>query len=162
MSPFWDGVLRALPPFLVVVGWVFVYKLQALQARKKFLREEVEKARGAIEKLEALAIVFHTTTYSAASNFAIVSGITDIERRCSLFPKIIGAQTARRFPPRAPRLTTVEPSLFVAIRQAITLKHFDDPKDAPLSPTDLQLAEIASACNAAIAALDTVLLVGLD
>jgi len=155
-------VVRILPLFLVVFGWVVVYRVQSLQARKKFLREEVEKARAAIEKLESLAISFHTTPYSAASSFAILSGITDIERRCGLFPKIMKDRPANKFLRRSSRPTTVDPSLFVAIRQAITLDHFDDPAASALPSNDLQLTKIASACNAAIGALDAVLLVGLD
>ena len=52
-------ILKSLTPLLVVGGWIVVYQLQALQARRKLLREEVEKTRQAVEKLLEMALKFH-------------------------------------------------------------------------------------------------------
>jgi hypothetical protein len=157
-----DTLLKLLPSALVVGGWLVVYQLQALQARRKVLREEAEKARNVVEALRAAAIKFHLTKHSAPERLSILSSITDIERRCAIFPRI--ASRGRSCLPHAvdPKLTIVDSKYIVRLRQAITLEHFDDPNAEPLHIGSPQVSKITDACQALILSIDGVLIAALD
>ena len=155
-------ILKILPSLLVVGGWMIVYQLQALQARRKVLREEVEKARAAVLTLNGDALRFHMSAHSIADRLALVAALTDIERRCELFPQI---SVARRtwLPDAVPtNKAKVDSALIVNVRQAITLNHFDDESAAPLSVGSTQLEEITAACTALVRSVDGVMVAALD
>ena len=154
--------LKILPSLLVVGGWVIVYQLQALQARRKVLREEVEKARAAVLNLNGDALRFHMNVHSVPDRLAIVAALTDIERRCELFPQISIARRAW-LPDAVPTTKAkIEAALIVKVRQAITLDHFDDESAGPLPVGSKQLEEITSACTALVRSIDGVMVAALD
>ena len=165
--PFYlDLFLRALPPLLVVGGWVVIYHLQALQARRKLLREEAEKARIAVTALQEAAIEFHTSTFSASRKLAVHGMLTDLDRRRDLIPALARPKQIFKFV-ELPLLDAqanilIDAKLIVELRQAITLEHFEDPTAAPLSADDPQLKLIAQKCLALVSEIDRILIAALD
>ncbi len=155
-------ILKSLTPLLVVGGWIVVYQLQALQARRKLLREEVEKTRQAVEKLLEMALKFHTTPFDEDKRTAILLSFNDIERRYTLFPKIARARS--RCLPHAvkPTLVEIDPNTFVTLRKAITLEHFEDAEAEPLKHNHKQISDIRVAAVAMIEKIDKVLVSALD
>lgn len=157
-----DLAFKSLPPILVVGGWIVVYQLQALQARRKILREEVDKTRGAVEKLLDLSLKFHTSQYDDEKRTAILLAFNDVERRYSLFPRIVTSR-AKCIPHAVrPDAVVVDPELLVNLRSAVTLEHFDDPQAVALAYGHKQLDEIRAAAHALITQLDVVLVAALD
>lgn len=154
--------LKLLPSLLVVGGWVIVYQLQALQARRKLLREEAEKTRTAVEKLNEAALRFHMNERSESDRLVITAALTDLERRCELFPKI--AASRKKWLPSCvdPQKVKVDVALIVAARKAITLEHFDDPDAEALKLGSPQLEAITSSCTTLIRTIDEVLVASLD
>ncbi|WP_148237974.1 hypothetical protein [Alicycliphilus denitrificans] len=157
-----DGFLKYLPSVLVVLGWAIAYKLQALQARRKLLREEVEKTRQAVEKLREIALQFHVNVYDPEKRGAIVIALTDIERRYGMFPEIARARSECSFNAVDISKTRVDAKYLTELRQAITLEHFEDPESAPLQHGHEQLERITVAASALIGELDKVLVAALD
>lgn len=156
------NLLSILPSALVVGGWIIVYQLQALQARRKVLREEVEKTRTAVVSLTETALRFHMKPHSVEDQMQILASITDIERRYAMFPKIAAGRS--RWLPDAvqPVLTKINPELLIRLRQAITLEHFDDPQLEPLPYGSRQLTDIGNESRRLVSAIDEVLIASLD
>lgn len=126
------------------------------------LREEVDKARQAVEKLQETALRFHMNVYSIQDRMQIMGAITDIERRCSMFPKIGSARRAWLPHAVSPKLTSIDMKCLVVLRQVITMQHFDDPTAAALLYNDPQLIEISGAATQMITEIDRVLVAALD
>ena len=143
-----------------------VYQLQALQARRKLLREEAEAMRDAAHELHQLAVDFHTEEYSKSKQLELLRAITDLDRRRELLPKIARAKRVSGFMVEAvaggPAAVTIPAHLVVAINQAATLEHFGDPAAAPLEHSSPQVQRIGQRCNELVAAVDGVLLAAMD
>ena len=164
--PGWlDFLLRAITPFLVVGGWIVVYQLQALQARRKLLREEADKARSAVYAVHELAVQFHTQDHDASRRVEVMRAVTDIERRRGMLeqiarPKRIMGCTVS---PLALNATAhIDADLVKRLNQAITLEHFDDPEAKAIGIGDAQIKKIDAACADLVAAVDLVVIAGLD
>jgi hypothetical protein len=164
--PFWlDVVLRSLTPILVVGGWVVVYQLQALQSRRKLLREEAETMRQAVHDLHELAVEFHTEAYAAPRRLEVLRRMTELERRRTVLPQIARSKRVLGFsvsPLSSVAAAHIEPQLVVKLNQAITLEHFDDPTAEPLDAGSGQFQKIAQACSDMVAAIDNILIAALD
>ena len=150
-----------LTPVLVVGGWVVVYRLQALQARRKHLREMAEKTREAVVQLLELAIKFHTTKFDSQQKLAIVLALTHIEKRYELFPHIAVGKNECMPSAVDPALVTINPAFLVELRQAITLDHFDGDEE-PLSQGAEQVQRISAAALGLIGEIDRVIVSALD
>lgn len=161
-----DLFLKSLPPLLVVGGWVVVYYVQALQNRRKLLREEADKARSAVTSLLEDAVKFHTDTFSPSARLKVLAGLNDIERRANLLPAIASKKKAWGWLPLPkiadPTAVAVDAELIVRLRQSITLEHFDDPNAAPLGIDAQQLQLMVTATAALHAAIDKALIASLD
>lgn len=155
-----DISLKLLTPFLVVGGWVVVYRLQALQARRKLLRETAEKVRDSVSALLADAINFHTKEFDAEKKIAITLALTHLEKRYQLFPQIAGGNNSC-FPAVDPKQVAIDAQFMVELRQAITLVHFDEPEQ-PLTQTSAQIQRITSSAVALIGEIDRVIVAALD
>ena len=152
--------LKILTPLLVVGGWVVVYRLQALQARRKLLRETAEKVRESVTTLLEEAISFHTKEFDPEKKVAITLALTHLEKRYELFPKIAaGANSC--IPAVDPKQVEIPPKFIVELRQAITLLHFDEPEQ-PLSQGSPQIQRITAASVALIGEVDRVIVAALD
>ena len=138
-----DLALKVLTPVLVVGGWIVVYRLQALQARRKLLRETAEKVREAVAELLEAAISFHTKEFDVEKKVAITLALTHIEKRYQLFPKIAEGNNGC-FPAVDPKRVQIPPEFMVELRQAITLTHFDEKED-PLKEGSAQVNHITAA-----------------
>ncbi|RYF60743.1 MAG: hypothetical protein EOO27_04795 [Comamonadaceae bacterium] len=165
--PFWlDLLLRALPPILVVGGWVVVYYVQALQARRKLLREEADKARTAILGLQQQAVSFHTQEFSATERLKVLAALNDVERRCQMLPNIARTKNVLGMkdvsPVDDPVSARIPTSFIVALQRAITLDHFDDPQAPPLSAGAIQIWHITHSADELVKAVDAVLIAALD
>ncbi|MCW5319645.1 hypothetical protein D5039_00145 [Verminephrobacter aporrectodeae subsp. tuberculatae] len=156
------GLKSWIPSIIVVLGWAIVYQIQALQVRRKILREEIEKTRDVIIELGKTAARFHMNPYSVEDHMSITSLLTDIERRYSMFPKI--AKARRRFLPNAVEVGKIEvdPKHLVGLRQAITGTHFDDSAALALPHSDSQFKDISSATRQMILVIDGVFVAALD
>lgn len=157
-----DILLKLVPSILVVGGWVVVYQLQALQARRKLLREEMDKARDAVAELQEAALRFHMSVYSVADRMLVIGLLTDIDRRLTLFPRI--ATSRHWFLPNSvmPQDVTVNLDYLVRLRQAITLEHFDDPEMTPLVLGDPLINNITGASAQMVFELDRVFVAAID
>lgn len=144
----------------MVGGWVVVYRLQALQARRKLLRETAEKVRDSVSELLADAVSFHTKEFDAEKKIAITLALTHLEKRYALFPKIAGAVNSC-FPAVDPKQVEIAPKFMVELRQAITLVHFDEP-EPPLTQGCAQIQRITAAAIALISEIDRVIVAALD
>lgn len=139
-----------------------MYQLQALQARRKILREEVDKTRVVVEKLLDISLRFHTSPYDDEKRTAILLAFNDVERRYGLFPRIVTSR-AKYLPDAVrPDLVGIDPELLVNLRSAVTLEHFEDSQAAALPHGHKQLDEIRAAALALINQLDVVLVAALD
>lgn len=151
---------------LVVGGWIVVYQLQALQARRKLLREEADKARVAVVALQVAAVEFHTTPFSASRRLSVLGMLTDLDRRRDLIPAL--ARPKRVFKIinlpliKAQADVLIDAKSIVELRQAITLEHFDDEAADPLSGEHPQLMLITQKCMDLVAEIDRVLIAALD
>lgn len=157
-----DDLFKYLPSILVVGGWCIAYQLQALQARRKVLREEIEKTRAAVESLNSSALGFHLEKFSAVKRWEILRAIEDVERRCTLLPVVANARALMLRRVLDPSKMTIDPRLFVELRQSITLEHFDDPDQDPLKHEAQQLRKISASCFSISSALDSALITALD
>lgn len=144
----------------MIGGWAVVYRLQALQARRKMLRETAEKVRDSVSTLLADAINFHTKEFDAEKKIAITLALTHLERRYQLFPQIAGGAN-NCFPAVDPKQVTIDPQFMVELRQAITLEHFDEP-ESPLTQTSPQIQRITAAAVGLIGEIDKVIVAALD
>lgn len=151
---------------MVVGGWIVVYQLQALQARRKLLREEADKARVAVVALQQAAVEFHTSTFSASRRLSVLGMLTDLDRRRKLIPALARPKRVAKIvtlsPVDAQANVLIEAKLIVELRQAITLEHFDDQTAAPLGAENPQLELIAQRCMDLVAEIDRVLITALD
>lgn len=161
-----DLIARLVTPLMVVAGWVVVYQLQGLQARRKQLREEAEKARGAVDALQRLSIAFHTAKYSSDKRLEVLVAYNDVARRCELLGLIVQPKKLFGVMELAalPRGTDVKvrPGLYIEMKQAITLDHFDDQEQEPLAPSAEQIQRIVDAAGALTTRLDQIMMLGLD
>ncbi len=155
-----DLLLKALTPILVVGGWAVVYRLQALQARRKLLRETAEKVRESISALLADAISFHTKEFDAEKKMAIALALTHLEQRYALFPRIAATRNSC-FPAVDPKQVEIAPRFMVELRQAITLEHFDAP-EPPLTQGSAQIQRITAAAIELLGEIDRVIVAALD
>lgn len=160
LPPSLDILLKILTPCLVVGGWIVVYRLQALQARRKVLREMVDKVRQEIEELQAAAIKFHTSDFDLEAKINISLSLTRIEKSYQLFPQIASG-TCGCFPAVDPKKVVINPGYMVDLRRAITLKHFDEP-GTPLKITDCQVQDIMAASAQLLSAVNDVMVAALD
>ena len=139
-----------------------IYQLQALQARRKILREEVDKAKAAVEKLRESAISLHTKAHTPLEHHSIKGMLSDIERRCNLWPGIAAKRRKWLWPAADMVQVTLDPTHMMHLRQAITLEHFDDVSASPLMHDAPQLSQIMEAANDLVLAMDKVLVAALD
>lgn len=157
-----DTFVKILPPLVIVGGWVVVYQLQALQARRKLLREEVEKTIEAVNELLDIAIRFHTTAYDESLKSSITLALTDIERRYSNFPRICTAK--KSYLPNAANLekVQVDPEYLINLRRSITIEHFDEKFEVELKHSDKKITIIRGAALDLMNAVDKVFIEALD
>lgn len=156
-----DFFLKVLTPLLVVGGWIVVYKLQALQARRKLLREVAEKARDAVEELQVMAIKFHTSKFDGDQKLGILLAMTRIEKRYKLFPQIASGGSECAPDAVDPAIVVIDSKLMVALRRAITLEHFD-VEEEPLPHGAQQVQGIMAAGGDLISDIDRVIVAALD
>lgn len=153
--------LKVLTPLLVVGGWVVVYRLQAMQARRKLLREVAEKAREAVENLQEIAIKFHTSKFDPDKRLVILLAMTRIENRYKLFPQIASGGWAGFPDAVAPNLVAIDSKFMVSLRRAVTLVHFDE-EEHPLPHSAPQIQDIMAAAGELISEIDRVIVAALD
>lgn len=137
-----------------------MYRLQALQARRKLLRETAEKVRDSVSELLAAAIIFHIKPFDEEKKIAITLALTHLEKRYKIFPQI-AAGSHSCFPAVDLKLVDVPPKFMVELRQAITLMHFDGPEQ-PLAQGCEQIQQITAAAVALIDEIDRVIVAALD
>lgn len=138
-----------------------VYRLQALQVRRKHIREAAEKVREAVDEILTLATRFHTTAFDPSMQMEIIAALTQIEKRYELFPKMAAGKSECSMDAVDPAKVSISPSFIFNLRVAITSNHFDEAS-APLSPRDPQIADIQSAAHDLTAELDRVIVAALD
>ncbi len=157
-----DTFLKVLPSLLVVGGWVVIYRLQAVQSRRKMLREYIEETREAIADLLETALRFHTDTRTVTDGMLLLGKFTDIERRLCMLPRMAQSRWAYPKTIADPSMMVVDLMFLVRLRQAITLDHFDDPLEAPLAFGAPQLGKIASASSRLTLEVDQCHLAAMD
>ena len=139
-----------------------MYQFQSVQARRKLLREEIDKAKSALEELFKLAIDFHTNNSSTMQVYDLAVKVSDFDRRTKLWPKIARRRSLRLLEAAAPSKVTISPDLIIRLRKAITLEHFGDTSSEPLNVNDPQLTEILDSVEDIKEALGDALVEALD
>ena len=160
-SAAWDALSKILSPILIIAGWYVVVSNQGRQSRRKIIREELETLRIIVSKLGEAAILFHTQSYSDDSRRHILAQLTLINRRLQLLPHM--ARTNWMTWDAIPAKSLPNPTKrIIALRQAITLNHFDDPAQPALSMTSDEIGLIERACYDLLASLDKIMIAALD
>ncbi|MCW5256222.1 hypothetical protein [Verminephrobacter aporrectodeae] len=157
----WDALAKIIPPVLIVAGWYVVVSNQARQSRRKVIREELETLLTLVTELGEMAIKFHTHSYDEDLRRNILIRFARITRRADLLPRIArtswitwDAVAAKRLPDPIDRI--------IALRQAVTLHHFDDPKQPALGTDSREMDLIVNACHDLLMSLDEILITALD
>lgn len=161
----WDTLVKLLPPILIIVGWYVVVSVQALQSRRRIIREELATLRTMVGELKDAAIKFHTQSPSEDLRRNIMAQLKEIARRADLLPRI--AKTNWIMLDAIPKKRLPKPtSYIIALRQAVTTHHFDSlienlPQPA-LSLDSDQILQIESEHHNFLAYLDETMIAALD
>lgn len=158
---FWDAIAKILPPVLIIAGWYVVVSNQSRQSRRKIIRDELEKLRAIVGAVGDASIKFHTHCYDDELRRDILSQLTLISQRVTLLRRI--ARTGWLAWDAIPAKRILDPGpCVIALRQAITLHHFDDPAQLALGRDSREINAIEGARRDVLAFLDETMIAALD
>lgn len=157
-----DVLQITLPAILVIVGWYVVYRLQALQVRRRSLREHVTQLRTLSKEIRGAAIDFHTGLFDVEKHEVLLELLQELDDRCALLPNM--ARTTSCWMPNAADVNVcgLVAREVMRFRQAITLDHFDNDQQAALVVGDPQIVQVRNAARILLVQLDRVSTTALD
>jgi len=160
-SDAWDALAKILSPILIIAGWYVVVSNQSRQSRRKIIRDELETLRTIVGELGEAGIKFHTQSHNDELRRSIVGQLTLVSQRATLLPRIArtGWMTWDAIPSK--RIPDLGPCI-IALRQAITLHHFDDPEQLALSGDSSEIDAIEGARRDVLTLLDEMMIAALD
>lgn len=134
------GFVTWLGQALVVgIGWFVVHRLSAARDRDKSRREMVVKSTDSLSDglntLFSSARDYHLNSRSVETELAIKMALQDLSMRVASLSEVFSDQSVLA-PCRAD---------IVAVRRAISGRHFEDEHEGPLPESDQQYQAIAEA-----------------
>jgi len=138
-----DDFLKALPPMLVVIGWILVNYQNDKRELRKEARALVDAAKKSIVELAAKAVSYHVDG-KVDTAYEIKAGIEALEVECERLP---GASFLRNSPLML---------CLVAFADAMTGGDFESQSPQKKSPTSPEVAVILRTRTAMISELERV------
>ena len=145
---------------LVISGWIVVNKAQANRERRKQIREFGAGLMKDLTELEKSVIEYHTNLRDTAVEQALISKLARFEKACGLLPRFVASQ--RVLKAASADQLKIDPRVIQRMRKAMTLEHFSDEHDEPISNVDPLIQGIEIAASEVQEALESVRLAALD
>ena len=158
----WHTILpTAVSAVIVIIGWFVVHTAQNNRERRKQIREYVNGLYANLTELETLAIGYHTSAREESKEAEIISKLGRLEKACfNTLPRF----KSQRWLLRAidPKKLKINGGHMQALRQAITLEHFDSEHNGAFKYQDEFIWKLRSAAEKASDDLETVRINALD